>query len=173
MERKILIAYFSRPGENYAGGSMVQLKTGNTAEAAQKLAALTNGELFEIRRVTPYAAGYRACVDESVRELKENARPDLAKSLADIDRYDTVILAYPCWCGTMPMPVWTFLEQYDFSGKTILPLCTHEGSGMGKSEADIRKLCPGAVLKKGLAVVGSKVGGCDGVLAGWLKTELD
>lgn len=172
MARKILVAYFSRPGENYAGGGMVRLKTGNTAVAAQKLAAETKGDLFEIRRVTPYADGYRACVDESVRELKENARPALAESPENLDSYDTVILAYPCWCGTMPMPVWTFLEQYDFSGKTILPLCTHEGSGMGKSEADLRKLCPGAQVKKGLAVVGSKVDGCGCVLADWVKTEL-
>lgn len=173
MNKKILIAYFSRPGENYAGGKMVQLEKGNTAAAAEKLAERTGGTLFEIRRAAPYSAAYRACVDESVRELKENARPELADAPESLAAYDPVILAYPCWCGTMPMPVWTFLERYDFTGKMILPLCTHEGSGMGRSEADIRGLCPGAVLKKGLAVVGSSVGSCGDALDRWLKAELD
>ena len=105
----------------------------------------------------PYSAQYMTCIDEAKKDLKENARPELVSMMDSIDKYDTIILAYPNYWGTIPTAVATFLEAYDFTGKTILPLCTNEGSGMGSSESDIRKYAKGASLKKGLPITGSQV----------------
>lgn len=157
MNRTILIAYFSRSGNNYVNGNIVNLPVGNTEVVAKKIQELAGGELFKINQVNEYSNDYHACTEEAKHELRTNARPELAEKLDSIDGFETIILGYPNWWGTMPMPVWTFLESYDFSGKTILPVCTHEGSGMGSSERDIKKLCPDAKLVKGLAIRGSSV----------------
>ena len=87
-----------------------------------------------------------------------------------MEDYDTIVLGYPNWWGTMPMAVFTFLESHDFFGKTILPFCTHEGSGMGHSESDIKAVCPGAKIEKGLAITGSKVNKSEKTIEGWLST---
>lgn len=169
MSNKILIAYFSRSGSNYAGGNTVNLLVGNTEFAAKKLQGLTGGDLFKIDSVNRYPADYKACTEQAKQELQRDARPELSIYLSSIEPYGTIILGFPNWWGTMPMPVWTFLTRYDFSGKTILPLCTHEGSGMGSSEADIRKLCPGSQVECGLAITGSRVAHADKKLEDWVK----
>lgn len=168
MSSKILVAYFSRPGNNYVDGSIVSLPVGNTEIAAKKLQDLTGSNLFKIDPVNQYSEDYRICTEEAQKELRTNVRPELAAYPESINGYDTIVLAYPNWWGTMPMPVWTFLERYDFSGKTILPLCTNEGSGMGNSETDIKKLCPGADVKRGLAIRGSNVGRADREIEDWI-----
>jgi flavodoxin len=172
MENKILIAYFSREGNNYVSGNIVNLPVGNTETVAKMIVELTGGDLFKIEPVNPYSKDYTACTKEAQQEQRTNVRPGLKAMPGSISGYDTVILGYPNWWGTMPMPVWTFLEQYDFSGMTILPVCTHEGSGLGKSEADILKLCPGANVKKGLAIQGGSVEKADNMIADWLKKTL-
>ena len=111
------------------------------------------------------------CIEEAKKDLRAKARPELVSMPDSIDGYDTVILAYPNYWGTMPMAVFTFLEHYDFNGKTILPLCTNEGSGMGKSERDIKKTCPGAVVKGGLPITGSMAGESRETLKRWLKAN--
>jgi flavodoxin len=103
------------------------------------------------------------------REKRENARPELTEKVVDIDSYDTIILGYPNWWGTIPMAICTFLESYDFSGKIIAPYCTNEGSGMGSSERDIKKLCPNSKILAGLAIRGGSVDRADKDLANWLK----
>ncbi len=168
---KALIAYFSRRGMNYAPGGMVELKVGNTEVAARLAAELCGGELFEIRKVGDYPFDYRECVEVSKREMAENARPELAAAPPDMSSYDSLILCYPCWCGTMPMPVWTFLEGCGLSGKRILPLCTNEGSGMGRSEADIRRLCPEADVAPGLPVKGSAAKDAGPAIEAWLRSQ--
>ena len=134
---KTLIAYFSRADENYFGGAMRYVKVGNT-------------------EIVVGVMKYMTCIEEAKKDLRAKARPELVSTPESIDEYDTVVLAYPNYWGTMPMAVFTFLEAFDFSGKTILPLCTNEGSGMGGSERDIKKACPGADVKKGLPVTGSQ-----------------
>ena len=111
------------------------------------------------------------CIEEAKKDLRAKARPELVSIPESIDEYDTVILAYPNYWGTMPMAVFTFLEKFDFSGKTILPLCTNEGSGMGGSERDIRKACPGATVKKGLPITGSAAANSKGSVERWLKAN--
>jgi flavodoxin len=169
MSRRVLIAYFSREGNNYVGGNIVNLPVGNTEIAAKMVEKLTGGELFKIDPVKKYSKDYTACTDEARDELRANARPELSSYPESLDAYDTIILCYPNWWSSMPMPVWTFLEKYDFSGKTILPLCTHEGSGMGHSEEEIKKLCPGATVEKGLAIRGGGVKNSDHDIAAWLN----
>lgn len=166
---KILIAYYSRAGENYAGGAVRRLTTGNTEIAARRIAELTGGDLFRIDPVRPYSDDYRTCIQEAQRDQQADARPALKETRNSISQYDTVYLCYPNYWGTMPMAVFSFLEQYDFTGKTIRPLCTNEGSGLGRSEADIRRLCPGAVLTPGLAVVGHEAEQSGKIIRSWIS----
>ncbi len=166
----ILIAYFSHRGENYVAGSIVDLPVGNTERVAEMIARHTGGDLFRIERVAPYPAAYKACVDEAVREMRAQARPELTGRVADMAAYDTVFVGYPNWCGTMPMAVCTFLEAYDFAGKRLVPFCTHEGSGLANSTADLARLCPSAQILPGLAVRGSRAAGAEEEVAAWLRT---
>ena len=152
---KTLIAFFSRADENYFGGAMRYVKVGNTEIVVNDMKEMIEADTFKIEMKDPYSPVYMTCIDEAKKDLRAKARPELISMPASIEEYDTVILAYPNYWGTMPMAVFTFLENFDFSGKTILPLCTNEGSGMGGSERDIKKTCPGAVVKSGLAVTGS------------------
>ncbi len=134
-----LIAYFSRPGNNYVNGSIVNLPVGNTEVVATMIREMTGGDLFHIEPVTVYPEGYTETTEVAQQELRANARPKLTRHQEIPDSYDLIFLGYPNWWGTMPMPVFTFLEDYDLAGKTIAPFCTHEGSGMGRSVADIKR----------------------------------
>ena len=168
---KTLIAYFSRADENYFGGSMRYIEVGNTEVAVGKIRELIDADVFKIEMVKPYSKAYMTCIDEAKADLRAKARPELVSIPESIKEYDTIILAYPNYWGTMPMAVFTFLEKFDFSGKTILPLCTNEGSGMGGSERDIAKGCPGASLAKGLSISGSSVAGSKPQIEKWLKSN--
>lgn len=165
---KILIAYFSRSGGNYVNGSIVNLKIGNTEVAANMIENITGGELFKIDPLKGYSSDYMTCIEEAKGDLQAGARPELKEYLDSIDEYDTIILGYPNYWGTMPMHIWTFLEKYDFTGKTIKPFCTHEGSGLGSSERDIKKLCPGAKVERGIAIHGAEVHRAKDSIEKWL-----
>jgi flavodoxin len=166
---KRLSAYFSRKGNNYVGGSIVNLPIGNTEVIARKIQGLTGSDLFQIQTVKAYQGDYMETTRVAQDELSGNARPDLTEMVADMDSYDVIYLGYPNWWGTMPMAVFTFLDSYDFSGKTIVPYCTHEGSGLGSSERDIKRLCPHAKVLSGLAIRGGSVDRADKDVANWLK----
>ena len=166
---KDLIAYYSRAGMNYAGGSIVNLPVGNTEVVAKMIQKLSGGDLFKIDTVKPYPEDYNETTEVAKKELRENARPELAATTDNMADYEVIYLGYPNWWGTMPMAVFTFLEKYDFAGKTIIPFCTHEGSGIGRSEKDIQKLCPTATVLKGLALVGSNVRDAESDVTGWLE----
>lgn len=166
-----LVAYFSHKGQNYSNGEIVDLNKGNTEVAAEMIAELTGGALFEIAAQKDYPFIYNECTNVAKQELRAGSRPTLAETI-DVSGYDTIILGYPSWWGTMPMPVWTFLESRDFAGKTLLPFCTHEGSGMGNSERDMNRLCPHADMKAGLAIHGSSVSDARGAIEKWLRENL-
>ena len=153
---KTLIAFFSRADENYFGGAMRYVKVGNTEIVVDLMKDLIDADTFKIEMKNPYSPVYMTCIEEAKADLRARARPELTNYPDSIDEYDNVILAYPNYWGTMPMAVYTFLEKYDFTGKTILPLCTNEGSGMGGSEREIRKCAPGANVKRGLPITGSE-----------------
>ena len=168
---KTLIAFFSRADENYFGGAMRYVKVGNTEIVAGIIKDLIPADSFKIEMKNPYSPVYMTCIEEAKKDLRAKARPELVSVPESIDEYDTVILAYPNYWGTMPMAVYTFLESFDFSGKTILPLCTNEGSGMGSSEREIKKICPGAAVKKGLPITGSTAANSKSSVARWLKAN--
>jgi flavodoxin len=165
---KSLIAYFSRKGNNYVGGSIINLPIGNTEVVAKKIQELTGSDTFQIKTVKSYPEDYTETTNVAKEELSRNSRPELTETVDDMDFYDVIYLGYPNWWGTMPMAVFTFLESYDFSGKTIMPYCTHEGSGLGRSVSDIKKLCPGSSVLDGLAIKGSSVNGALNDLSPWL-----
>lgn len=164
-----IICYFSRRDENYVGGSLQNLTIGNTEVAANFLQKLTGADLFKLEPLQNYSKNYNECIAEAQADQKRDARPELKAYPESLDKYDTVYLGYPNYWGTMPMAVFTFLEHFDFSNKVILPFCTHEGSGMGRSGADIKRLCPNALVKKGLALRGGSIQYCQADLENWLK----
>ena len=168
-DKKCLIAYYSRRGNNYVNGQIRNLTVGNTETAAKMIGEITGGDLFHIDTVKTYPEDYTETTEVAQKELRENARPELTAHLEKMDSYDVIFLGYPNWWGTMPMPVFTFLEEYDFSGKTILPFCTHEGSGLGRSERDITARCPKATVLKGLAIQGTRVKDAEKEITSWLS----
>ena len=133
------------------------------------IAEQTGGALFKVETVTPYPEDYDETVDIAREEQDNNARPELSTHVEDMSRYDVIYLGYPNWWGTMPQAMFTFLEEYDFSGKTIIPFCTHGGSALGRSEEDIAELVPDARLLSGLAVSGSRVDDAQADVEEWLN----
>lgn len=147
--KRILIAYFSRADENYRVG---YIEKGNTRILAEMLAEMTGGELFEIKTVKSYPKEYDTAIEEAKQEKESNQRPEIAGKLPNVQDYDMIFLGYPIWWGDLPMGVYTFLEKEDFTGKTIAPFCTHEGSGMAGTEVFVAeatkaKMLPGLALE--------------------------
>lgn len=166
-----LIAFFSRRDENYVNGMLKKLDIGNTEAAARIIQELTGGELFQIEPVQAYSKDYNECIAQAQADQKRDARPELKTWPESLEPYDVVYLGYPNYWGTMPMAVFTFLERFDFSGKIIRPFCTHEGSGMGGSISDIRKLCPGARVETGLSIRGGSAGRSKKDIEKWIGKE--
>lgn len=164
---KRLIAYYSRADENYVGGEIKKLEVGNTEIAAEMLAGITGGDLFKIEQAKPYSKDYNKCIAEAQEDQRRGARPELLTYPESIAEYDVIYLGYPNYWSTMPMAVFTFLEHFDFGGKIIKPFCTHEGSGLGSSENDIRRLCSTAEVEKGLAIRGGSVRAARAELSKW------
>jgi flavodoxin len=140
---KTLIVFFSR--------------TGNTREVASQIHQRVGGDLFELRTAHSYPKEYRATTDQAKRELEARFRPQLVGDIKNIDAYDVVFLGYPNWWGTMPMALFSFIEKYKLAGKTLMPFCTHEGSRLGRSEADLKALCPNSTVLEGLALRGGNL----------------
>jgi flavodoxin len=135
---RVLVAYFSW--------------SGNSRKIAAEIHRLVGGDLFEIEVASPYPSSYNDTVDLAKEEQARDARPELKSRVEDMSRYEVVILGYPNWWSSIPMPVATFLEANDFTGKTILPFCSHGGSAMGRSVSHIMKLARGATVREGLPI---------------------
>ena len=148
---KSLVVYFSLAGDQYNVGGITE---GNTAIVAKMIAAETGADLFEIEPTRAYTTtSYNTLISEAKDEQQKKARPAL-KADTDISAYDTIFIGYPIWWGDMPMVVYTFLEAHDWSGKTVVPFCTHEGSGSAGTDGKIKRVCKGATVKSPLAVQG-------------------
>lgn len=154
---KELIAYYSRSGGNYVNGAVKKLTVGNTEVAANILWKMTEADLLRIEPTKPYYDNYYVCIDEAKQDLQNGVRPELKAYPDNMDGYDVLYLGYPNYWGTMPVAVLAFLERYDFTGKTILPFCTHEVDGIGRSVGDLRQICPTAHISEGLPIRGSDV----------------
>ena len=151
--KKILVVYFSRTGEEYNVGTITK---GNTAIVAEFIAQKVGANTFEIKAEPPYPDGYEECTALAKRELESNARPKFVANVDNRAQYDTVFIGFPIWWGAVPRVLLTFLEANDFSGKTIVPFCTHGGSGLAGTEREIAEACPNAKLLDGLAIVGKQ-----------------
>ncbi len=153
-EEKELLVYFSRAGENWEVGVV---EKGNTRIAAEYIAEKTGADVFEIIPSVPYPEDYMETVDLAMEEKTAGARPEIENVPENWEDYDTVILGYPIWHGDLPMIVYTFLESYDFTGKTVYPFNTHGGSGLAGTPDKIRSVIPEADVKDGLALTGKTV----------------
>lgn len=162
-----LIVYYSRKGQNYWNGSIKDLKKGNTEIVAEFIQKVVGGDLFEVETVKPYSPDYYACIDEAQKELRANARPEIKAYPENLGSYDVIFVGYPNWWGTMPMAMFTLLEKYDLTGKKIVPFCTNEGSGMGSSERDLKKICKGADVMRGLSIHGAEAAQSEKQVAEW------
>ena len=135
---KSLIVYFSH--------------TGTTRGVSEYLHSVVGGDIVELEPVNPYPEGYSDALDPAKQEQRENARPEINNKIEDIDSYDVIYLGYPIWWGTMPMLCFTFLETYDFTGKTVVPYATSGGTGIRQSIEDLKEEIPDADVKEGLLV---------------------
>lgn len=164
-----LVAFYSRADENYFGGEYRYVEVGNTEKAAKMVAEAAEAELFKIEQKRPYAKEYKTCVAQARADFMDNARPELKKLPESLDDYEEIYLGYPNYCGTMPMAVYTFLEAFDWTDKTIHPFCTHEGSGLCSTEEEIAKAAKGAKVERGLAICGSSVDEAQNEVEEWVR----
>ena len=148
---KLLVAYFSRPGDNYEVGV---IEKGNTKILAEMIAEKTGADLFEIKTVREYPAGYRECTEVAKQEQVENARPELVSLVENLQNYNVIFLGYPIWWSDFPMAIYTFLEKQDFNGKTIIPFCTSAGNYMTGKESQIPQFAKGSIISQGLGIKG-------------------
>lgn len=151
---KSLVLYFSRAGENYNVGVV---EKGSTQLVAEMIAEETRADLFKLETVNAYPEDYMECVTVTREEKNENARPELKSVTANLAAYKNIYLSYPIWHADMPMALYTFLENNDLSGKTVLPFCTHAGSGLAGTVETIRTKCPKATVTEGFAIAGTTV----------------
>lgn len=174
----ILIAYFSVPESDgtdaVAGASRVVTEDGqilgNNEYIAQLIRQETGGDLFAIETVQEYPGSHDALLDFAYNEKAENARPKLATQIENPDAYDTIFLGYPNWNADLPMPLYTFLEEYDFSGKMIIPFTTHGGSGFSRTISTIEELQPNAeVVQDGLSISRNSVPQAQSDVADWVN----
>ena len=152
---KVLIVYYSWGGNTRQIVSQVQ----NTIQA----------DVVELKAVNPYPEAYRPTTVQAKKELESGYRPALSTKIDNLDNYNTIIIGSPNWWGTVAMPIMTFLEEYDLSGKTIAMYITHEGSRLGNSMGDLKKFCPNSTVLEGLAIRGGSAGSAQKDVAAWLR----
>lgn len=153
--KKILVVFYSR--------------SDNTRDMANQIHTLAGGDIVELQTVNPYPTEYRATTEQAKQELQSGYKPPLTTKIANLASYDVIFVGSPSWWGTYAAPVKTFLSDSDFSGKTLVPFITHEGSGLGRAPADMAKLCPKATVLEGLAVRGGSVKTAQKDVESWLR----
>lgn len=172
-----LIAYFSVPETNgvdaVSGASRVVVDDevlGNNQYVAQLIQNEVGGDLLRIETIQDYPGTHEELLEFAYNELSENARPELATQIEDLERYQVIFLGYPNWNAELPMPLYTFLEQYDLSGKTIIPFTVHGGSGFSRTIDTIKQLQPDAtVIEEGLAIYRNSVAEAESDVISWLS----
>jgi flavodoxin len=166
---RVLLAYFSRAGENYFYGGRTMLDVGNTEVVAGIIASVVEVDVFRIEAVDPYPQSYDATVERNVREQDTEARPAIAGALPAVAGYDTVLLGSGIWNVRPPMIMRTFVESVDLSDKTIFPFVTYAVSGLGATIDDYTRLCPRSTIGEGLAVRGEQAAEARGDVEAWLR----
>ncbi|XVV10174.1 flavodoxin [Actinoplanes sp. CA-131856] len=166
---KVLLAYFSRAGENYFNGGRRRLTVGNTEVVAGYISRAIGCDVHRIEAADPYPEDYDPTVRRNVEEQNANARPGIANPLDSIEEYDTILLGSPIWNVRAPMIMTTFVEGLDFNGKTVHPLTTYAMSGLGTTERDYAASCRGAKMGEGIAVRGEEVADAQPAVEDWLR----
>lgn len=181
VEEKNLIVYFSRWGntdypDNVDANSSASIvlngddQYGITEYIARLIQQNAGGNLHLIQTVKPYPTDFDAVVDQNVKEMADGTLPQLVKSDLDISEYDTIFIGYPIWAMAAPQPIFSFLKEYDLSGKTVVPFCTHHGYGAGRSYQNIADAIPGAETLDGFAIDGDKLENAEAETVQWLQT---
>lgn len=155
--QNVLIAYYSR--------------TGNTRGVAEHIHSRISSTVFELHTTHSYPEEYRPTTVQAKQEQESNFSPTLTATVENMATYNVVFIGYPNWWGTFPMALFTFLESYNFAGKTLVPFCTHEGSGLGRGPADIARLCPQAKILPGFDVRGGSAATANDAIDAWLKAN--
>ena len=179
-ESNVLIAYFTRAENVYlenpdeididATSSASVLLPGNAAIMANHIQSLVGGDLFSIVAEDLYPSDYEGCLERVSKEKAENIHPALANHLNDIDDYDIIFLGYPNWGYSCPMAIFSFLEEYDFSGKTVIPFCTHGTGGLADTISDITNSLPeDCTILKPIGIYRSDISDCYSAIAAWLS----
>lgn len=169
---KTLIAYFSRAGENYFNGTIRDIKKGNTEILAEQIQQIIKSDIFKIEPLVPYSDNYRECCEQTRIEKIEKKRPPLKSDLPNESCYDTILLGFPCWWGTVPLTIVSFLETNKINGKKIIPFVTHEGSGIEIILKDLKKICPDSEISNPFECLGSAVLSEKEKVQEWLNKEL-
>jgi flavodoxin len=169
MERKVLLVYFSRAGENYFNGGRKVLEVGNTEVVAGLIRDSLGCDVFQIEPVDRYSERYEPTVERNVREQEENARPSIVSLPAAIAAYDTILIGSPIWNVRVPRIMLTFAERFDFSGKTVYPFTTHAMSGLGHAVEEYTTACRGATIGEALAIRGEEAERSRPEVASWLR----
>lgn len=165
---KSLVIYYSRAGQNYVNGDIVDLPVGNTQIIVDYIKEFTGADTFQVETVKDYPVDYMETTEVAQDELDDDARPELKEELSDISEYDLIYIASPNWWGTLPMALFTQLEKLDFTDKKVKTVITHEGSGLGTSMNDIKKLCSGAEIENGIAIHGADVKDNKSTIENWV-----
>jgi flavodoxin len=175
-QKKILIVYFTMPesgGVDAVSGASRQVVNrqvkGSTVIIAEMIQKQTGGDLFVIETVQTYPGEHRPLLEMAQNEQKQNIHPPLKTHISNFSQYDTIFIGYPIWWYTLPMPIHSFFDEYDFAGKTIIPFSTHGGSRLSGTEQVIRGLEPRAVLREGLAVSRNGILNAEGEVTAWLR----
>ncbi|EAP98274.1 hypothetical protein JNB_14958 [Janibacter sp. HTCC2649] len=170
--KKVLLAYFSRAGENYFNGGRTKLEVGKTAVLARMIAELVDVDRLEIRAADPYPEAYDPTVARNKREQETDERPPIVGALPDLAGYDTVMLGSPIWNVRAPMIMRTFVESVDLAGRTVLPFVTYAVSGLGGIVDDYREWLPDNTIGEGLSVRGEDVAGARPDVEEWLRAAI-
>ncbi|MDY4032525.1 MAG: flavodoxin [Pyramidobacter sp.] len=143
--------------------------SGNTRGIARAIQKKTGADIFEIELVKPYSDDYNTVLKEAQHDQRAQARPEIKGKVADMAKYDTILLGYPNWWASIPMPIATFLESYDFAGKTVSPFCSNGGGRLGQSVSAITKLIPAAVVQNPLSIYYDGGSSLSADLDAWLE----
>jgi flavodoxin len=166
---RVLVAYFSRAGENYYYGGRTNLEVGNTQVVADMIASSVTVDVYRIEAADPYPTSYDATVERNKEEQNTEARPQIAGSLPSVENVDAVLLGSPIWNVRPPMIMRTFVENVDLTGKTIFPFVTYAVSGLGNTVDDYTRLCPQSTIGEALAVRGEEARDARADVQAWLR----
>lgn len=170
---KIITVFLSMTGQTWADGEVIDLKKGFTKIAAEYIQEAVGGELFQIEQTRSYSKDHFTMIDEAKEEYQKKERPAIKAFCDNLEEYDTIFLGFPNWWGTVPMPVLTFLEHYDWNGKRIIPFVTSGGSGFGNALKDIALSAKGTQIdSNGLEIKGTKVPQSKALIQKWAAEKI-